>query len=206
VLTPNKLVQFVGRNTELFYAVCGSIPQNKNLSEKIKLRILILVIAFVAFPLAAVAETSSVRCGFFEVPPDSEALVFDRSGGIKRKLGPGRQRCIPFLETVSIVNTLRERRQDIESLWSADRCNVTASVIWRVSDLEKYQTKGGEVAAVSMIQSLALEALKTAETSGNNIEAVSQDIHAALRHKRPAFEEFGVALYRSYSNVDCGAY
>lgn len=169
------------------------------------MRIVVLMAVLMALPLCAAAQTASERCGYFVVRPENEALVFERSGNIKRKVGPGLHSCMPFLETVSIESTFSIRSEEVESLWFNGGCKVKLTAFWRISDLEKYHIKGREQVVVPRIRKAALHALDSAELP--NIEfaeilevelrATLQHIDAALRQEVPAFEELGVWFHSS---------
>ena len=178
------------------------------------MRIVVLMAVLTALPLFAAAQTASDKCGFFVVHPENEALVFDRSGNIKRKVGPGLHSCVPFLETASIENTFSTRNEEVESSWFDGGCIVKISVYWRISDLEKFHIIGREAVVVPRVRKAALNALdyaearfakisfiEFAEISEFEIRAIPQRIDAALRQEAPAFEELGV-WFRSGAGIE----
>lgn len=164
------------------------------------MRILRVLFFLIMVPFVATAQTPPARCGYFTVLPQSEALIFDRSGRIKRKLGPGLQICMPFLETYLVEDTLLERQEDVESAFRGGKCKITVSVIWNISDLEKYYSLGRDATAASGIHKLVQEAL--AEISGSAMPEISQHLHVSLRAKSPAFEAFGVHFLRAPSTLE----
>ncbi len=166
------------------------------------MRIWILALLVVVAPVLATAQTTSTGCGVFTVLPGSRALVLDRSGSVKRVVGPGLQVCVPIFETVLTENTLSERREDVEISWREDRCEITVAVFWNISDLEEYYTKGQETVAVSVIEKQVQEALENAEVSDIELEALSQHLHTTLRENHRAFEEFGVNYIRIFPRLE----
>ena len=166
------------------------------------LRVGILLFLAMLLPMCAVAEASSSGCGFFSVRPDSEALVLDRSGNVKRKVGPGLNSCVPILETVWIEKTSTERREDIEGTWPIDSCDVTVSVVWNIPNLETYYVQGREGVAVSMIQKTAQEALELTKASNVDREELRQHVLATFREKEQSLEAFGVNFIRSFSRYE----
>ncbi len=166
------------------------------------MRIGIWLIFAVVLPLSAAAQTPTLGCGNFTVPPESEALVFGKDGGIKRKVRPGRHTCVPFFETVLIEKTVPERREDIVSSRSIDGCKATVSVIWRISDLETYHIEGSETAAVAKIQDLIQETLGLPEAAMIDRENVSSHMQSALRERNQEFEQMGVDYIRSFVRLE----
>lgn len=152
---------------------------------------LAIVVHFLAF-----GQTQAASCGYFNVLPESEALVFDRSGTIKRKVGPGLQICVPFFETVLVENTLFERQEDVETSLRDNSCKIKVSVIWSVSDLETYYTLGQETAAAIAIRRLVQQAVASADFAEVGGEAISSFLHAALRENGSAFNDFGIKFHR----------
>ncbi|AZQ68982.1 hypothetical protein EF888_18705 [Silicimonas algicola] len=169
-----------------------------------EVRVWTLILLIAVFPVLAVAQTSSTDCGLFTVRPESDALVLDKSGNVKRVVGPGLHICVPMVETVWIENTLFERREDVEIWWPEDQCEITVSVFWNISDLEVYYTKGQEAVAVSVIEKQVQEAHENAEVSSFSRETISNYLQITLRENRGAFEEYGVNFLRSFASLeDC---
>jgi regulator of protease activity HflC (stomatin/prohibitin superfamily) len=168
------------------------------------LRIWVLAILVITAPFLAVAQTPRTNCGMFTVYPSSEALVFDRLGNIDRKVGPGLSACVPFLETVLIEDTFSERHEDVEVFLSNVPCEISVAVIWNISDLEIYYTKGRETAAASGIQELVQEALAYADINDMGIEEIEEivrylnvGLHTSLQENDFAFQELGVRFKRA---------
>ncbi|MFN4156503.1 MAG: hypothetical protein ACK4HF_17805 [Paracoccaceae bacterium] len=113
-----------------------------------------------------------------------------------RKVDAGLHSCMPIYQNVLIEKTHSERQMDVESVWREEPCEITVSVIWSISDLEDYYTKGGETTAASDIEKQVREALASTEISDIGTEAIQQYLHAALRENSLAFEEFGVKFGR----------
>lgn len=132
-------------------------------SEQSNLRIWMILPLAVVLHFLAFGQAQAASCGYFTVLPESEALVFDRRGTIKRKVGPGLQICVPFFETVLIEDTLIERQEDVEMSLRDNSCKIKVSVIWSVSDLETYYTLGQETAAAIVIRKLVQQAVASAE-------------------------------------------
>lgn len=92
----------------------------------------------------------------------NEALV-ERLGRYKRKLQPGLSFIVPFLDTVVLHESMRERLLDVEPQPAISRDNVSlqvdAIVYWKVLDLERtyYSIEDVELA----IQELVITTLRS---------------------------------------------
>lgn len=83
----------------------------------------------------------------FTVPVDSEALVL-RGTEVNRKVGPGLQVRMPFLEKVVTEPVLRERLFNYDTAFEIQGCRADVAVIYRVGDLEAFHASNGGLMAL----------------------------------------------------------
>lgn len=106
----------------------------------------------IAVGLGGAGLAGSVRI----INQGDEALV-ERLGSYSRKLSPGLNYTLPFLERISYQGTIREKVLDIPAQQCITRDNVSISVdavvYWRIMDMEKayYKVQDLQSAMVNLV-------------------------------------------------------
>ncbi len=95
--------------------------------------------------------------GSMKVVNESNEALVERLGRYHRKLGPGLNFVVPFVDTIVVEETTREQVLDIEPQMAITKDNVSleadAVIFWRILDLERtfYEIDDIEIALRNLV-------------------------------------------------------
>lgn len=107
--------------------------------------------------LLAVALGGAGLAGSVRIINQGDEALIERLGSYDRKLGPGLNFTIPFVERIAYRETIREKVLDIPPQQCITRDNVSISVdavvYWRIVDMEKayYKVQNLQAAMINLV-------------------------------------------------------
>lgn len=152
--------------------------------------------AFIIIALGGAGLASSVKI----VNQGNEVLV-ERLGSYNKKLGPGLNIVVPFIDRVAFQETIREKVLDIPKQRCITRDNVAidvdAVVYWRIIDMEKayYKVQDLQAAMVNLVLTQIRSEMGKLELD-DTFTARSEVNEVLLRELDIATDPWGVKVTR----------